>query len=319
MPPQELDIFLRTPTPHELLYREGKLTESPGEELEIINGLPILRTSARPRMVSLSGKKNSRYRPNPAHAHPWVELAYMYSGRCVQTVNGQSVTLEQGQVLLMDQNAIHKLPVMEDDDILLNILLYKDYLTAGFFNRISEKNIVSQFFINAITEGMAHDSYMIFDTRTSRRLPLFIQEFFCELYEPCECSGDILKSLFTLILTELIQFCGEDSDVKLQQENYVLPVLRYIENNYREINLTDTAAAFGLNPHYLSNLLKKKTGNSFQALVTNQRMLAACQLLTNSSMAVSEIASQVGYENTTFFYKKFQSTYGCSPSEYRRR
>ena len=319
MTPKELDIFLRTPTPHELLYREGKLTESPNDHFNMDKGLLRLSSGGPGHELSLGGKKHSRYRTYPAHVHPWVELVYMYSGSCTQKVNGQAVALEKGQAMLLDQDAVHELPVLGDDDILLNICLWKDYLTSGFFNRISGKNIVSQFLINAVTEGMVHDSYMFFDTRASRRLPLFVQEFFCEVYDPGECAGDILKSLFVLILTELIQFCGENSDVKLQQENYVLPVLRYIENNYREINLTDTAAAFGLNPHYLSNLLKKKTGNSFQALVTNQRMLAASQLLTNSTLAVSEIASQVGYENTTFFYKKFQSFYGCSPSEYRRR
>lgn len=72
-------------------------------------------------------------------------------------------------------------------------------------------------------------------------------------------------------------------------------------------------------PYYLSNLLKKRTGSSFQTLVTNQRMLTARQLLLNSSLAITEVASRVGYENTTFFYKKFEQLYGCSPSEFRRK
>lgn len=319
MTPQELDIFLRTPTPHELLYREGKLLVSLDKEIEMDGEIPRLRTSKQPQITTLDGNKSSRYRPNPAHAHPWVEFAYMYSGRCVQTINSHPVTLEQGQVLLLDRDAVHKLPVLGDDDILLNIFLWKDYLTVGFFNRISEKNIVSQFLINAITEGITHNNYILFDARQSRRLPLFIQEFFCEMYDPGESSFDILKNLFILILTELIRFYSESRDVKLPQKNHVLSILRYIERNYRKITLTDTAEAFNLNPQYLSNLLKKTTGSSFQALVTNQRMLAACQLLTNSSLAITEIASQVGCENTTFFYRKFQSIYGCSPSEYRNK
>ena len=43
------------------------------------------------------------------------------------------------------------------------------------------------------------------------------------------------------------------------------------------------------------------------------------QLLLNSHLSVRQIALKVGYENTSFFYKKFQEDTGCTPADYRNR
>lgn len=323
MTPQELEHKLRTPSEHERLYQQGWENPAHAKSMKtvLLNGVPrqVLDLGTYPCPL-LTGNKHSRFHPYPTHIHPWVELNYMYSGTCTQQVNGRPVTLAAGQALLLDQNTVHSLPVLGEEDILLNLIIRKEYLTAAFFNRISQKNLISQFFINAITDGLTHDSYMFFPAEGRRRLRVYIQEYFCEIYDPSPCSEDILSSLFTLILTELIQACqaGAAPEHTPAQDTSVLPILRYIEQNYRSITLTEAAAHFSLNPNYLSNLLKARTGASFRTLVSRQRMIAARQLLLNSDLPIAEVARQVGYENTTFFYKKFEAETGCSPSALRK-
>lgn len=323
MTPQELDTALRRHTPHEDRYLQGWQNPEILQEMEEIQlegkKLHVLRQ--REKSFSIGGGKHSRFNAYPIHIHPWVELNYMYSGSCLERVNGLPIQLRQGQMLLLDQNTVHELPVLGENDILLNLYIQRSYLDAGFFNRISQQNIISQFFVNSITEGVAHDSYIFFASENSRRLPLFIQEFFCECFEPSAFSEDILNSLFTLILTELLQ-CYSDVNApvrdKLGQDTSILPVLRYIEQNYRTATLQQTAAHFSLNPNYLSGLLKKRTGSPFNSLLCQQRMAVAKNLLRYSNKPVTEIAGEVGYENTTFFYKKFKEYVGSTPAEFRQ-
>lgn len=148
----------------------------------------------------------------------------------------------------------------------------------------------------------------------------FIQEYFCELFDPSECAEDVKSSLFSLILMELIDICRHTAAALAlkPQGDLVLPVLKYIEEHYQTLTLQELSALFCLNPDYLSRLLKTRTGQSFQALVTSQRMSVAKQLLANSSLSVEEIAHRAGYQNVTFFYKKFAALCGCSPGEYRK-
>lgn len=321
MTPEQLDIFLHTPTKHEKLYCQGWTSPRLTADMRtvLVRGRPQLVMDLNDsHMPALSGGKHSRFLAYPTHIHPWVELCYLYSGRCEQIINDDHVVMKPGQMVMLDQNTVHSLPVMGENDILLNIYVNKPYLTAQFFNRISQKNVVSQFFIDAVTEGLAHDRYLFFASENSRRLPIYITEFFCELYDPGDCSQDILASLFTLILTEMIYTCQAGSTLLGRDSSHTLDILRYIEKNYASISLQQTAAYFGLNPNYLSNLLKSQTGSSFKTLVQKQRMVSAKQLLLNSNLPISEISVQVGYENTAFFYKKFEREYGCSPREYRK-
>lgn len=323
MTPEELDNKLHALTAHEELYRQGWINPQIAQDMktEIINGQAVQRYRLGGAMPLMSGSKHSRFNDYPLHIHPWMELNYMYSGSCEQIVNGKHILTKQGQMLLLNQNTLHKVPVLGENDILLGIYICKEYLTSTFFTRLSQRNILSQFFINSITDGLAHDNYIFFNAEHSRRLPLFIQEFFCEVYDPGTCSEDTLNSLFILILTELLQVyhCTVAKEPHLPQNTTILPILRYIEEHYQSITLKELASTFSLNPTYLSNLLKAKTGSSFKELVTRQRIITARQLLLNSSLSISEVAHQVGYENTTFFYKKFQSMYDCSPSEYRKK
>lgn len=323
MTPDELDVKLRTLTAHEKLYQRGWVNPEIVQNMKTatVKGQPVQVLQVNGTMPLMSGNKHSRFNDYPIHIHPWMELNYMYSGCCEQTVNGKHITTEQGQMLLLNQNTLHKVPVLGKDDILLGIYVRKEYLTSAFFNRLSQRNILSQFFINSLTDGLSHDNYIFFASESSRRLPVFIQEFFCEVFDPGTCSEDTINSLFILILTELIQVYRNtvSQEPNLPQNTAILPILKYIEENYKTVSLKELAALFSLNPTYLSNLLKAKTGSSFKDLVTRQRMLTARQLLLNSSLSIYEIANRVGYENTTFFYRKFQSLYGCSPNEYRKQ
>ena len=74
-----------------------------------------------------------------------------------------------------------------------------------------------------------------------------------------------------------------------------------------------------MNPNYLSNYIKKHTGNTFKYLVQNQKLLYAAKLLKNTDLPITEVSIQTGYENVSYFYKLFREKYQCSPQEYRTR
>lgn len=317
MTPEQLKSNLLELSEHEIRYQQG--WENPNlykdmKEIKFRNESVWVCLPSSENW-ELSGSKHSRFIKYPIHIHPWVEINYMYSGSCIQKINGLEVPLKKGQTLILNQNTLHDIPVLGKNDILLNIVLPLNYLTISFFNKISTKNIISEFLFDSITKDLEHSKYILFSTQDSRRLPIYIDEFFCEYIEPSTCSKDILNSLVSLIITELINHAPINDTHKNQQ--YVLPILKYIEENYNSISLKQTAHNFGLNPDYLSKILKKKTGSSFQEILIQQRIIVAKNLLSQSSLSISEVSQEVGYENITFFYKKFKEHTGQSPLSYR--
>lgn len=326
MNPHNLDKFLRTLTEHEIAYRDGLLKSShPDYPLVMKSGQMVMQSLFSPELLLkspyISIKKHSRFQSYPVHFHDWVEFNYMYDGSCQQLINNNLYTIEKGQVLLIDSDTVHTIFPLGENDILINIIINKNFFNSNFFNRLDSDSPLSSFFINSITEGAAHDSFILFHSENSRRLPIFMNEFFCEWYDPSIRTTEMLSNLLSLIVTELIDVYEDDIERKFihQKKNSIIPILRFIEGNYRNCTLSSTAHFFNMNANYLSSQLKKYTGNSFIQLLHQQKIHSAMTLLRNSNMSVTEIANYIGYENINFFYKKFRNECGCLPGEYRKR
>jgi AraC-like DNA-binding protein len=93
----------------------------------------------------------------------------------------------------------------------------------------------------------------------------------------------------------------------------------YIKEHLTD-NLTvkDTAKALTVNANYLSALFHKEMGISFIDFVNKERTDQAASLLTHTNLQIQQIASSVGYNNTSYFAKQFLRFQGVSPSQYRR-
>lgn len=325
MTPDSLKLYLRRHSqgetrnflgnPYTFDYKEAMVTPY-GEKYIIFPTIP-------PPQISNSGglvvQKNSRFQTVPLHAHTWVELNYMYSGSCSQYINQETTLLKQNQISLIDSNTPHALGYAGEDDIMINILISKSYLDMNFFHRLSAKSFVSKFFIDAISSHAHHNNYIIFSSEKSRRIPIFIQEFLCEYYDPSINSKDILDSLMVLIISELIHVFEKEMQTTHQHSagNSVIPILRYLENHFKTCSLEKTAQFFCMNPNYLTTLLKQQTGMSYKELILAHKIDSAAHLLKMTDWSVTEVAHEVGYENVSFFYKKFRAKYGVSPKEYR--
>lgn len=269
---------------------------------------------------NLSIKRNSRFNPVPEHVHSHIELNYVYSGTCPQTINGNNIVLQKNQVLLIDTDCPHSVAELGMDDIMISVLIKKEFLRNHLFSQFSKDSVLSRFFVNAINKKTNHDHFLLFHSENDRRIPLFFQELFCECFDPSINSNDILMHLFYLIMAELINVYENDfsKESEFTDKMPVTPMIRYIEKNYRTCTQESVADFFHISPNYVSILLKKHIGMTYIQLIQKQKLSAAAYFLKNTHLPVTEIANETGYENMSFFYKKFYEKYGCSPKDYRR-
>lgn len=277
--------------------------------------------SAASRNACIAVKQNSRFAPVPEHIHSHIELNYVYSGSCPQIIDGKEVILKKNQILIIDTDCPHAIQYLDKDDIMISLLISHTFLRDHILHQFSKDSILSIFFINAINSKTNHDHFLLFHSENSRRIPLFFQELLCECFDPSINSEDILLHLFSLIMAELINVYKNDM-VKSDSFNQsgsasVIPMIRFIEQNYNTCTQESVAKFFHITPNYVSTLLKKHIGITYIQMVQSLRLKQASNLLRNTDRSVTDIANYVGYENVSFFYKKFQKQYNCSPGEYR--
>ncbi len=99
---------------------------------------------------------------------------------------------------------------------------------------------------------------------------------------------------------------------------YVDHALEYVEHNYhKNIKVQGIADYIGINRSYLTNCFKNTLNLSPQEYILNYRMNQASVLLKNTNLMISEIASNVGYDDALNFSKAFKKVYGINPTNYR--
>lgn len=106
---------------------------------------------------------------------------------------------------------------------------------------------------------------------------------------------------------------------KYQEPKTIRAIKRYVmEHYYENINLDVIAQTVFLNPIYISAYFKKETGMSFSNYVRQVRIDHAKELLRDTQLGISDIASHVGYSDEKYFSRLFQKSVGIKPSDFRR-
>jgi len=82
-------------------------------------------------------------------------------------------------------------------------------------------------------------------------------------------------------------------------------------------NVTEIAAAARITPNHFSTLFHIYKGQSFSAFLTEKRIEMAKQLLSDLTLNIAEIARMVGYNDPSYFTRRFNQVTGLTPGEYR--
>lgn len=90
------------------------------------------------------------------------------------------------------------------------------------------------------------------------------------------------------------------------------------DNSCKGISLTDLSGRFSVNPSYLSQLFKEKTGENYLDYLTKVRVGQAKELLHMTDLKVCDICRAVGYSDPAYFSQLFERHTGCTPSEFRK-
>ena len=97
-------------------------------------------------------------------------------------------------------------------------------------------------------------------------------------------------------------------------------VRRYLEDNYMfDLSLDSVGEILHISPAYLSAQFKKYQKMNFLDCLTELRINAAKELLTDPFRSSAEVASMVGYEDASYFARAFKKRTGMTPTQYRRQ
>lgn len=95
---------------------------------------------------------------------------------------------------------------------------------------------------------------------------------------------------------------------------------KYIENNYNmQLSYKDVAREIFISPSYFLNLFKQEMGFTFVDYLTSVRINKAKELLLTTELNITEIAFDLGFNNSNYFSNIFKKTVGMSAVNYRKK
>lgn len=283
------------------------------DAVQVINCRDYLagRQSATVRLYDKEGNV-------PLHRHNYIELAYAYQGAFTHKLGEESITLEEGDLLLMNQYVEHCVVESGEKNIGINIIAVPEFFEKPF-QMLKKQNVIMDFLVEMLRRNTKKPQYLIFHIKGQHALENLMENLIESIMDGSGAKEEI--SQYTMGLLFLYFAEQMDREAHDPVENYkdeiIQETLKYIEIQYRTARLSKIAEDYHLALPSLSKLIKEGTGNTFQELLMKRRFEKAAVLLLETNLPVEEIALNVGYENQSYFHRQFKMRYGVTPRRYR--
>ncbi len=280
------------------------------DRLNIINSEKLLEAG---KLITV--RPHTRFVRFPEHSHDFIEMVYMCSGSTEHLVNGKHITLQEGELLILCQSAVQEISPAGETDIAVNFIILPQ-----FFNDVlrimGETNTpLGKFLIDTIKGSNNDVGYLHFKVSDVLPVQNLVENLIWTLLNKAPNKRNINQKTMALLFLQLINHT--DKLESYEQDEAIVKVLRYIEDNYRDGSLSELAKILYCDISSLSREIKNKTGKNYTDLVQEKRLSQACFYLKNTNMAIEDIAFSVGYENISYFYRLFKNSNGLSPKKYR--
>lgn len=263
-------------------------------------------------------RTHTRFIHFPKHRHNYIEVIYMCQGNTTHFINGSKVVLEQGDVLFLNQNAVQEILPAGEHDIAINFIILPEFFDTAFSMIGQEENLLRTFLVDILSPGKLASSYLYFHVADVLPVQNLIENMVWTIQNDQPGKRSINQTTMGLLILQLSNYLDKaESDSRKFEQEFVIAVLSYIEEHYKDGSLTELSEVMGYDVFWLSREIKKQLGKTYKELLMEKRMSQACYLLQNSSISITSIIDKIGYENSSYFYRKFKEHYGISPKEYR--
>ncbi len=264
-------------------------------------------------------KPHTRFVDIPIHSHGYLEMMYVCEGAVTHFIDGRTLILEAGELLMMNRHTKHSVAASGRRDIAVNLVVSNDFLrvcSAKFRNSLP----LSELAEHHVSES-GRSRYLIYRIGNNPSAENLLENLIRSALFQRDVPQIILTETLSLIFRYLEMYPDaliRSADDATREESKKTIITDYIETGYRTASLTELAERLGMTPQYVSCMIRRLFGAGFIELITEKRMFEAERLLTESDLSVQEIAEAIGYENNSFFHKRFREQYGTTPAKWKK-
>jgi AraC family transcriptional activator of pobA len=223
---------------------------------------------------------------------------------------GGLLFVSPGQIIGASDNAVcSQYTLLIHPDFFWNYTLAKKMKQYGFFSYSANEAL----HLSEEEKGIIMSIFGMIEIELNSRIDDFSQDVIISHIELLlNYANRFYKRQFItrkVVNNDLLQRLEQQLDLYLNSDTYLsqgLPTVQYL------------AEQLHLSPSYLSDMLRSLIGQNAQQYIHDKLVEKSKELLSTTSLSVSQIAFQLGFEHSQSFSKFFKIKTKVSPLQFRQ-
>jgi len=254
------------------------------------------------------------------HAHEFAELVIVTGGKCLHVTGNDSWELTVGDAFVITGPREHEYRELSDLR-LVNILYQPNQLQMALQDLTSVAGYHALFTLEPAWRNRQPASGRLhLSGKELAHVTELVDRLEAELKSREQGFGFMATACFMQIIGLLSRCYGRSPSPDGRALLRIGEALSYLERNiHREVNLDELASIAHMSKRSFLRVFQSATGSSPLAWALQQRVNRACHLLRHSEKRITEIAFDVGFNDSNYFTRQFTKLTGLSPRNYRLR
>lgn len=242
-----------------------------------------------------------------AHYHDDIEIMKPQAGVTDLIIDGTLIKAVPDCLYFINPSEIHSMHTNDDS-------YYHCFVFSKELLSFSKDSVISKRLIDPLFSGELRFCAMIDDP--------YCLQLFDEIDEMSKSGEKYAAAIVAKLLMMLAHIEERGLLTKFTAHTHfqepIHRAIQYMETNFTEsITLTQIASQVGMSSKYFCSYFKKYTRMTVVTYLNNLRIHKAKEYLRNG-VSVLESGLSCGFENNSFFIKKFKECVGMTPGKYKK-
>lgn len=247
--------------------------------------------------------------------HEAIEIKYFYEGRSTLLVGGETIVAAAGDIVVMNPYEFHATISCSEEKARYHLIM----VGLDFFPAFSDGSIDLRTLFFSEKKAFAHH------IEGSEELRALITALVTEHLEKREAYRLRMRGIMIEIIALLVRQGLKDADSapneqRIRYHSTIEPALRKIRNEYKsDISLESLADECCVNKYYFCRIFKEAMGITPMQYLCDYRLNNADILLRNTDKSISDILSDCGFSDESYFFRCYKKHFGDTPNSRRAK
>ena len=241
------------------------------------------------------------------HWHDQLEILYLICGTLNFNINGETHFMTAGNLAVINSTQVHFGNTSDKKTEFIDLVIDYDFIRSRTVDRCEV-----QFMLPMFTKHLFIKTFIDSEPDTAVLMENILKE--CENKRT---GWELIVKAYLLNLTGVLirdytDYESKPKNVKALRE--IVEIVNYIDEHYKEPDLIKRLPQIaGFDKSYFIRKFKYSLGTTPVLYINFIRLQKARDLLQLSTLSVSEVAFEVGFENPNYFTRKYKEYYGVTP------